>query len=277
VTVHGSKLLIGTSMAILLAACGSETHETHEADWGYEGEGAPAHWGSLSPDFATCDSGVEQSPIDLVNAVPIENAGIERRLGESVLTIEQRARVMDIFDNGHTVQISNDAPVSIELGETLYELAQFHFHAPSEHTIDGQHSPLEVHYVHKSAAGELAVVGMLVEEGAHNTMLDAVLAAFPDEPGGRRHVENLDLDMNELRPIPQNFYRYKGSLTTPPCSEGVHWIVMADIWQISPEQMSKVVSYLHNNNRPVQPLGERQIGMVNHDQPMIDTAEPDSH
>ena len=75
-TVHGSKLLIGTSMAILLAACGSETHETHEADWGYEGEGAPAHWGSLSPDFATCDSGVEQSPIDIVNAVPIENAGI---------------------------------------------------------------------------------------------------------------------------------------------------------------------------------------------------------
>jgi len=102
--------------------------------------------------------------------------------------------------------------------------------------------------------------------------LDAVLAAFPDEPGGRRHVEDMDLDMNELRPIPQNFYRYKGSLTTPPCSEGVHWIVMADIWQISPEQMSKVVSYLHNNNRPVQPIGKRRIGLTLPDRPTVEPA-----
>ena len=176
---------------------------------------------------------------------------------------------MDLVDNGHTIQITNDAPLSIELGGTLYELAQYHFHAPSEHTIDGAHAPLEVHFVHKSAAGELAVLGLLVEEGAHAAICDAVLTEFPDKPGDKRHVENLDLDMNDLRPLPQHYYRYEGSLTTPPCSEGVHWVVVAEKRQISAEQMATVVSHLHKNNRPVQSLGERQIGLVWHEQPMV--------
>jgi carbonic anhydrase len=264
------KILAGASLALMLAACGSPEH--HEVHWGYEGEGAPAHWGSLSPDFATCDSGVEQSPIDLTNAVPIDEAGIERHLGEAVLTVGQRARVMDLVDNGHTVQITNDVPQSIELGETLYELAQFHFHSPSEHTIDGEHAQLEIHFVHKSAAGELAVVGILVEEGKHDAIWDAVIAAFPDEVGGQRHVENLDLDVNDIRPLPQHYYRYEGSLTTPPCSEGVQWIVMAELRQMSSEQMAEVVSHLHSNNRPVQPIGKRQVGLVWHDRPMVEPA-----
>lgn len=264
----GHRVVAGATLTLLLAACGSPEH--HEAHWSYEGEGAPEHWASLSPDFATCDSGVEQSPIDLVNAVPIEDSGIRRRLGEAVLTVHQRARVMDLVDNGHTVQITNDVPLSIELGDTVYELAQFHFHAPSEHTIDGQHAQLEVHFVHKSAAGELAVVGILVDEGEHDAIWDAVVAAFPDKAGGQRHVENLDLDVNDLRPLPQHYYRYEGSLTTPPCSEGVQWIVMAELRQISSEQMATIVSLLHENNRPVQPIGERQIGLVWHDRPMVD-------
>ena len=260
------RLIGGAALALALAACNSSHHEVH---WGYEGEEAPNHWGSLSSEFASCDSGTKQSPIDLTGAVPIEDAGIQRRLGETVLTVEQRAHVMDLIDNGHTVQITNDAPLSIELGGTPYELAQFHFHAPSEHTIDGEHAPLEVHFVHKSAAGELAVVGILVEQGEHAAIWDAVLAAFPDKPGGQRHVENLDLDMNDLRPLPQHYYRYEGSLTTPPCSEGVQWIVLAELRQISEEQMVTVVSHLHKNNRPVQPLGERQIGLVQREQPMV--------
>jgi carbonic anhydrase len=264
------RVVAGATLTLLLVACGSPDH--HEVHWGYEGDGAPEHWAGLSPDFATCDSGVEQSPIDLVNAVPIEDSGIARRLGETVLTVQQRARVMDLVDNGHTVQITNDAPISMELGDTVYELAQFHFHAPSEHTIDGQHAPLEVHFVHKSAAGELAVVGILVEEGEHDTMWDAVIGAFPDKAGGKRHVENLDLDMNDFRPLPQHYYRYEGSLTTPPCSEGVQWIVMAELRQISSKQMATIVSLLHDNNRPVQLIGKRQVGLVWHDRPMVDPA-----
>ena len=116
------------------------TEESHaavaqEVHWGYEGKGAPEHWANLLPEFALCSSGVEQSPVDLTGAVPIEEAGIERRLGETVLTVTQRARVMDLVDNGHTIQVTSDMPMSTELGGVRYELVQFHFHAPSEHTI----------------------------------------------------------------------------------------------------------------------------------------------
>jgi len=264
-----------SAVAIFLVACGptanpesaavlqeSNAPAADEVHWGYKGEGAPEHWADLDSDFALCRDGSEQSPIDLTAAVPIEDAGIERRLGETVLTVEQRAHVMDIVDNGHTIQVTNDAPMTIELGGNVYELVQYHFHAPSEHTIDGEHAPLEAHFVHKSAVGELAVFGVLIEEGEHNVILEPVIAALPQGSGDSRHVEGLELDMNELSPLPQRYFRYEGSLTTPPCSEAVQWLVMADKRQISAEQMAALVSHLHRNNRPVQPVGDRMIGLV---------------
>jgi len=236
----------------------------HEPHWGYEGKEAPRYWADLSPHFLLCREGTQQSPIDLTGAVSIENAGIERRLGKAVLDDEQRLKAMDLVDNGHTIQVTIDTPVSTDLGNERYELVQFHFHAPSEHTIDGEYAPLEVHFVHQSAAGELAVIGMLVEEGASNDIWAPVINALPDSPGESRHIENLNLDMGDLRPIPSRYYRYEGSLTTPPCSEGVHWIVMAEKRQMSTKQMSFIVSHLHDNNRPVQPIGNRKIGLVWH-------------
>ena len=246
------------------AAVDEASHESaaREVHWGYTGEAAPEYWAELEPGFALCRDGVEQSPVDLTGAVPIEDAGFERLVGETVLTITQRARVMDLVDNGHTIQITIDVPVSTELGGVRYELVQFHFHAPSEHTIDGEHAPLEAHFVHKSAAGELAVIGLLVEEGTHDSIWDPIIEALPAAAGDTRHVEDLDLDMSELRPLPTRYYRYAGSLTTPPCSEGVQWVVMAEKRQISIEQMAALVSHLHHNNRPVQPLGSRKIGKV---------------
>ena len=210
------------------ASAAEEHHETesHEVHWGYSGEEGPEHWADLSPDFTPCRDGLEQSPIDLTGAVPIEDAGIERRLSTEVLTFEQRARVMDLVDNGHTIQVINDVPMALDMGDVHYELVQIHFHAPSEHTIDGQHSPLEVHLVHKSADGELAVMGILVEEGEHDVLWEPMIGALPDGPGDDRHLEDLDLDMNELHPLPKRLFRYQGSLTTPPCSEGVEWIIM---------------------------------------------------
>jgi len=233
-----------------------------EVHWGYTGDEAPEFWADLSPEFSACRDGVEQSPVDLTGAVSIEDAGIERRIGTEVLTIEQRARVMDLVDNGHTIQITNDVPMALDMDGVHYEMVQFHFHSPSEHTIDGDHAPLEAHMVHKSAEGELAVIGVLVEAGEHDSLWDPIIASLPDGPGDSRHVEDLDLDMNELRPLPRHYFRYRGSLTTPPCSEGVEWIVMAEKRQISPDQMAAMVSHLHDNNRPVQPLNDRQIGLV---------------
>ena len=233
-----------------------------EVHWGYAGDEGPEHWADLSPDFALCRDGAEQSPIDLTGAVPIDDAGIERRMGTEVLTVEQRARVMDLVDNGHTIQVTNDVPMALDLDGVHYELVQFHFHAPSEHTIDGEHAPLEVHLVHKSAEGRFAAVGILVEEGEHDVLWDPIIGSLPEGPGDDRHLEDLNLDMSEPRSLSTRYYRYEGSLTTPPCSEGVEWIVMAEKRQISPEQMSAMVLRLHDNNRPVQPLGERKIGLV---------------
>lgn len=116
--------------------------------------------------------------------------------------------------------------------------------------------------MHKSAAGELAVIGVLVEEGEHNEMWKPMIESLPTEDGDRRHIEDMQVDMNKLLPIPSHYYRYVGSLTTPPCSEGVQWVVLADPASISPEQMAAVISQLHHNNRPVQPLGERKIGIA---------------
>ena len=169
---------------------------------------------------------------------------------------------MDLIDNGHTIQVTNDVPMALDLGGEHYELVQFHFHSPSEHTFDGKHAPLEVHYVHRSTGGQLAVLGARIEEGEHEPLLDPILAALPERPGDSRHLEGLDLDMSQLRPLPQEYFVYEGSLTTPPCSEGVLWIVMGELRQISPDQMAALTPLLHENNRPVQPLGDRQLSLV---------------
>jgi carbonic anhydrase len=266
------------SFFILALGCGqSEHHEadgettggTHDAlhvegevHWGYEGEEGPERWAELSPEFALCAEGVEQSPIDLTDAELIEGPSLERQLGETVLTLEQRATVMDIVDNGHTIQVTNDVPMALDVEGVHYELVQYHFHSPSEHTIDGDHAPLEVHFVHKSAAGQLAVIGILFEEGEHDVMWDPVLSALPSAPGEARHIESLELELDELRPLPKRYYAYNGSLTTPPCSEGVEWLVMAEKRQISPEQMATITAHLHDNNRPVRPLGDRELLLV---------------
>ena len=268
-----NKVLLLVASAFALASCAEESQDLiHQGavappavHWGYEGPEAPEHWADLSEEFALCRDGTEQSPIDLSGSVPLTDTGLERRLNEAVLTGKQRAHVMDIVDNGHTIQVTNDVPMTVELGNTIYELVQFHFHAPSEHTINGRHSPLEIHFVHKSAADELAVLGVLVEEGEQSAILEPIMSALPAGPGEQRRLDDLDLDMNELRPLPRRYYRYRGSLTTPPCSENVEWIVFADKREISTEQMTEIVSHLHNNNRPIQSLGARQLGFISGD------------
>jgi carbonic anhydrase len=264
-----------TFVAIALAGCGqkdttahqeaSSGSDEHALHWGYEGDEGPEHWGSLDSSFSTCSSGAEQSPIDITGAEPMADSGLRRQIGDTVLTGGQRTNVLDIVDNGHTIQVANDLPVTMWLDDAQYELVQYHFHAPSEHTIDGQHAVLEAHFVHKSAEGNLAVLGVLVEEGEHDARWDPILSQLPDGPGDSRHIEGVDIDLNKLRSLPNRYYRYEGSLTTPPCSEGVSWVVVADRHQMSPDQLRSLSSRMPKNNRPVQSLGERTIGLVSHE------------
>jgi carbonic anhydrase len=287
ISVATSKIptVLGATLMLTIAACGptgdqqshSDGHDKkeagHDAHWGYEGAEGPAHWAELDPDFSACRAGKKQSPIDLTGAVAVNESVLQRRSDETALSVTQRADTMDLVDNGHTIQVTHNAPVSLVAGDTVYELVQYHFHAPSEHTIEGRHSPLEIHFVHQSAAGTLAVIGVLVEQGEHEVLLDPVIASLPDGPGDTRHLEGMDLDPDEFHPIPQHFYSYEGSLTTPPCTEGVQWIVLAETRQISEEQLSALVAHLHDNNRPVQPLGDRTVSIFSGDAPMFEVAD----
>jgi carbonic anhydrase len=240
----------------------SEEGGEHEPHWGYAGEAGPEHWAALSPEFALCTEGREQSPIDLSGAEPVAGRMLARRISEELLSFEQRTRVLDLVDNGHTIQITTESGMALDLEGEHYELVQYHLHAPSEHTVDGKHAPLEVHFVHKSAGGRLAVLGLLVEEGAHDPNWAPVIDALPSGPGDDRHLENLPRVEGQLHPLSERYYRYRGSLTTPPCSEGVEWIVMAEPHRVSADQLEAIASHLHDNYRPVQPLGQRRLLLV---------------
>ena len=173
--------------------------------------------------------------------------------------VAHHEHVVDVLDNGHTIQVTYDEGSTVELAGKSYGLVQYHFHSPSEHTVDGEHFPMEIHFVHRSEDGELAVLGVLVEAGAHNPTFDAIWNDLPREPGESRHLEQVDVDIDELFPESHERYRYEGSLTTPPCSEGVHWSVIREALSLSQEQIEAFRSIFDANNRPVQPIHDRRV------------------
>lgn len=270
-----AMIAVGSLAICGVVGCGSDaghdaaptataSHEsgTHQIHWSYDGETGPEHWADLSPDYAMCREGSAQSPIDLTAATSVAGPPVHAAAGGGLLTSDQPHDVLDISDNGHTIQVTDDTPSSLDLDGEHYELIQYHFHAPSEHTLDGRHAPLEVHLVHKSATGRLAVVGVLIEGGGHDAEWDSIVDTLPEVADESRRVEGDGLDVTDLLPLSGSYYRYSGSLTTPPCSEGVEWIVMADTHELGPDQIAAFASRLHHNNRPVQPRGERSLELV---------------
>ena len=220
------------------------------AHWSYEGEEGPAHWAELSPDYAACAAGREQSPIDI-------NEPVARDLPP--IAFDYRPAPLEIVNNGHTIQVGYAPGSSIELEGTRYELLQFHFHLPSEHLVGGAAAAGELHLVHSSESAALAVVGVLLVEGEHNPALEPVISNLPLQPGPAETVAGVEVDAVELLPREQATYRYAGSLTTPPCSEGVQWLLMAEPVEASPEQLDALAELLEGNARPVQPLHEREV------------------
>lgn len=219
----------------------------HEAPhWGYADAD---HWGELAAEFATCGTGTEQSPIDLTRAVVAEIDDAD---------LAYQASAATVTDNGHTVQVDFADGGTATVDGHEYALKQFHFHAPSEHTVDGEHSPVEAHFVHADADGALAVIGVMVVEGDANPLFDSILASIPAT--GEHAPLPAELDASELLPPRLMAYRYPGSLTTPPCSEGVTWSVLAEPISWSTDQVTALTSRLAEpNNRPVQPLNDREL------------------
>lgn len=220
-----------------------------QAHWGYEGTNGPEHWGELDPGFAVCSDGREQSPIDLTGA---------ERGDLSEIVFDYAPSPISIRNDGHTIQVNYESGSGIVLDGTRYDLTQFHFHHRSEHTVDGADFPLEVHLVHASADGALAVVGVFLAEGAANEPFAPVWRGMPAEAGPAAVVEGM-VDAGALLPERRTTWRYPGSLTTPPCSEGVSWLVMTEPVTASREQIEAFSALFPVNNRPVQALNGRRL------------------
>ena len=220
-----------------------------QAHWGYEGAHGPEHWGSLDPGFGVCSDGCEQSPIDLTGA----EAEVLSEIG-----FDYAPSPISILNNGHSIQVNYAPGSGIALDGTRYELAQFHFHHRSEHTVDGADFPLELHLVHTSADGALAVVGVFLAEGGANDALAPVFGQMPEESGRAVMVAGT-VDAAALLPERRTTWRYPGSLTTPPCSEGVSWLMMTEPVTASRGQIEAFSALFPVSNRPVQPLNGRRL------------------
>ncbi len=243
--------ILGGSLA--LAGCASHEEEKHEDEahaWAYEGESGPTHWGALNAEWAVCSEGTEQSPINLTSAVVFE-------IDDPVFSYQDAP--LSLINNGHTVQANFAAGSSITVEGIDYQLLQFHFHSQSEHSVDGVLLPMELHLVHQSSDGTLAVVGLLIEEGAFNPSFDSILTSLPATEGATNDPAGVTINALSLLPEQRTTYRYAGSLTTPPCSQGVAWMVMTSKIQLSAEQIAQYTTLFHGTNRPIQPLNSRVL------------------
>lgn len=222
----------------------------HPPHWNYAGEVGPAHWAEFEPDFGVCSSGRNQSPVDLGNF-------IEADLPE--IAFDYAPGGHEVVNNGHAVQVNYNAGSSITVDSTVFELKQFHFHSPSEHTINGKSFPMVAHFVHADAEGNLAVVALMFEEGGSNKLLQQVARQVPQVENGKAGLAPPVAATDLLHPN-REYYRYNGSLTTPPCSEGVRWFVLKQPATATAEQLQMVVKAIgHPNNRPLQPIGARSV------------------
>jgi carbonic anhydrase len=220
--------------------------------WSYEGHGGPAHWSSLEPEFASGKTGHAQSPID-IHAKAIK--------GEALPAIEfaYKPGAAKIVDNGHTIQIVPAPGDAITIAGHRYELTQFHFHKPSEESIDGKRRDMVVHLVHKDDAGKLAVVAVLLQAGDTNPAIAALWNNLPAHKQAEVELKGVQIDPADLLPRDRGYYTFAGSLTTPPCSEGVTWYVLKKPSQVSSGEIARFAKAYPMNARPLQPLNGRVV------------------
>ncbi|MBX3645576.1 MAG: carbonic anhydrase family protein [Rubrivivax sp.] len=231
-------------------AAASPGHGTH---WSYDGVGGPQAWGRLKPEFSLCAAGRRQSPIDIRDGISLDL---------EPLRFDYRPGGFSVIDNGHTVQVNVAPGNAIEVNGKRYALQQFHFHRPSEERIDGRQFEMDVHLVHRDAEGRLAVVAVLLERGAAQPLLQTVWNNLPLE----KHEETaarVPLDPGQLLPADPRYYTYMGSLTTPPCSEGVLWLVMQQPVTVSAQQIDIFARLYPKNARPLQQAAGRTIKQSN--------------
>ncbi len=249
--------LIPLSLAALVATLAGCTHPATPAPastphWGYEAAGGPAHWAEIAPACA----GSVQSPINLWSSTL--HQGDKAHLKLDYVPVH-----FNVSNNGHTVQANpiDAAESGIVLDGERFTLKQFHVHTPSEHQIDGHAHDMELHLVHASASGKTAVVGVFFDTGNHNEALDELFTDIPGVLAAAGSTITLDkrIDPAALLPSHGQIARYTGSLTTPPCTEGVLWNLELQPMQLSAVQLQALRSVYPHNNRPVQPFNGRHL------------------
>jgi carbonic anhydrase len=243
------KVLSSLFVAIALLTFVGAAQESHPPHWSYDGEAGPAHWGDLSPDYAECKDGHEQSPINIAKTKSADLPPIDFHYQPSPLKL---------IDNGHSVQV-NYAPGSyITVGDKKYELQQFHFHHPSEEQVNGKPYALVIHLVHKDEEGKLAVVAVLFKQGSSDAAIKTLVAHLPKEKE-KEMTTTASINAAALLPTKRNYYTFAGSLTTPPCTQGVTWFVLETPSTLSKEELATLAKLYPHNARPVQPLYGRTV------------------
>jgi carbonic anhydrase len=231
------------------------------AEWSYEGEHGPSHWGE-DRSAAACLNGTEQSPINLTAAREMQVDWL------SPIELRYKPSKARLLNNGHTFQVNYDKGSRLVFLGNEYELAQFHFHLPSEHQVNSQAAAMELHLVHQATdgSGRLAVVGVLIQEGPDSRssrFFDSFWKEMPQKPkeGEKPKEKALNLEINPIEAVPQNrsYYTYNGSLTTPPCTEGVKWIVLKEAITATRDQIRAFETMFKMNARPIQDIKDRFI------------------
>jgi len=236
--------------ALVLMATGAAQERHPEHPWDYGELKGPNHWGDLKPEFAPCKSGHRQSPIDIRNPQKADLPPIQ---------FDYKPSPLHIIDNGHTVMINYGPGSFITVGGKKYALKQFHFHRPSEETINGKAYEMVVHLVHADHEGNVAVVAVLLQKGEDNLLVHELWTDLPKEKEREEDLEGVQIDVAGLLPVDRGYYTYQGSLTTPPCSEDVTWFVLKHPMTVSAAEIQQFSKLYRHDARPTQPSYGRVV------------------
>jgi len=247
------QIMIALAASVLSTAAFAEDHGHEHAahpHWSYDGSEGPDHWSQMEASYSTCSAGKNQSPVNLTGFIKAELAPIK---------FDYKADGDNIINNGHTVQVNFAEGSFMTLNGHTFGLKQFHVHSPSENQINGKTFPMEAHFVHADVNGNLTVIAVMFEEGKSNAELEKAWKSLPHEAGEKAALKDNVLG-TALMPDDKAYYRFNGSLTTPPCTEGVTWLVMKQPVTASKQQIENFTHVMHHhNNRPVQPVNARTI------------------
>jgi len=243
---HALKALAAMALCPICSPAGFAAEGAH---WSYEGQNGPAHWGDVDAASKVCSVGAQQSPIDIQNSIKSQLPPLK---------IGWTKKPDMIVNNGHTIQVNADPGNTLTVGSSKYELLQYHFHHPSEHLIGGKSYAMEVHFVHRETSGNLAVIGVLMSAGKANTAFSRIAAAMPGKEGPAVKMAAA-ADLNQMLPAARGYYRYSGSLTTPPCSEVVNWLVLREPIQVARADIDAFAKLFPMNARPPQKDNRRFV------------------